>query len=233
MIIRISRDTVVDIGDPLVGVRKDLVKVGIMLVNQVKERFATQGRSGSAAWKPKVFDDERAILTGRSGTLLDSFSHVEGKNSTTVFTTVSYARVHQVGTRKYGGPIPTIVPKKAKALFIPLTDRAATSRRISGITALRTKSAMGVFPATMKPYRVATRGKKKQSPKSGQPIFLPLKRGAIVNGQLMVWDSLRKMMVPGKPDFIFLKKVDIPPRPMLPTSNKEIDAQDDFVASMI
>lgn len=209
----------IDLPNPIGDIKPLLVATGIMLVNQVKERFRTQGRSGNHSWKPKVFDDGRSILTGMTGNLLNSFSHIEGKNSSSVFTTVKYAHVHQLGTTKYGGPIPSIVPKKAKALFIPITDRAKSSERITGMRAIRLGGTS--------PLRIATRGKKIK----GTSDFVPLKRGTISKGRLMVWNMREHKYEVGTPDFIFLKKVDIPPRPMLPTSDKEVTKQVDFIAS--
>lgn len=154
--------------------------VGVFMEQQVKARFQTQGLSGGVRWARKRIDDGRAILTGRTAALLNSFFHVSlFKPSTktseiTVGSAVKYAKVHQLGTRGKGGILPTIVPKRAKALWIPLNDRAA---------------------------RLGSR--------SGNPS-----------------------LVVGK-DFIFAKKVDIAPRPMLPTSDDEKRDQAEFVQEIV
>lgn len=224
MRIILRRDTVIDIPDPIAGIAKSMSTVGVMLVEQVKQRFATAGRSGNRRWRPKVFNDDRAILTGRTGRLLNSFAHMEDRLSATVFSDAKYAHVHQSGTRKYGGIVPTIRPVRARMLFIPLTDRAAASHRITGIVAAQRRKKLKL-PRSYGSLRVANRGRKL---KSG--VFSALKRGAFINGQLMVWDPQKHKYVQGKPDFILLHKVDIPPRPMLPDSRIEQNKQASFVS---
>ena len=156
-----------------------LAAIGLFLEQQVKRRFATQGLSGGVSWPQKKIQDGRAILTGRTGFLLNSFFVIQqrGVNSPNrhrvqVGSVARYARVHQLGTRGKGGKLPTIVPKRAKALWIPLNDKAARFG-------------------------------------PGGP---GLKKGK---------------------DFIFLKKVDIPPRPMLPDSEQEIAGQHEFISDLI
>jgi phage gpG-like protein len=147
---------------------------GTFLEQQVKKRFATQGLSGGMRWLPKRIKDGRAILTGRTGALLNSFFAVSmfrkstSTNEIAIGSSLPYAKVHQLGTVGKGGILPSIFPRKAKALWIPLNDRAAR---------------LGTYSQ------------------------------GLVHGR----------------DFVFAKKVDIPPRPMLPDSKAEKQDQEAFV----
>lgn len=158
---------------PRVATPERLEAIGVFLVQQVKKRFATRGLSGGVSWPKKARNDGRAILTGRTGALLNSFfSVIVGRNAVAVASSTPYAKVHQLGTIGKGGKLPTIRPRRAKALWIPMNDRAAR--------------------------------------------FGP---GA---------PGLRK----GK-DFFFARKVDIPPRPMLPDGSDEKKAQVEFVRDLL
>jgi phage gpG-like protein len=162
-----------------------LAALGLYLVQQVKDRFRSQGASGGRPWLPKRRQDGRAVLTGRIGRLLNSFAHaIVGKSSVAVFSDTPYAKVHQLGTVGKGGTLPTIYPRRARALWIPLTDAAAR----------------------MGPTRMVV----------GRGGF----RGA------------KSALVAGK-DFIFAKKVDIPPRRMLPESRNEQANQAEFIGDLI
>jgi phage gpG-like protein len=186
-----------------------MLRLGREIVAQIKRRFVNHGPPDGPPWQTKWVkaigaDDGRAVLTGQSGRLANSWEVEVAGNKVTVYTAIPYAHVHQLGTTKYGGPIPTIRPKTARALFIPLTDRAITSMRYGG---------HGGVPVV----RLPTRGKKL---KSGE--FAPLKKGRLTKeGKLEYWDAKEEVWKAGKPDFIFLRKVDIRPRPMLPTSQQE------------
>jgi len=152
--------------------------LGVFMEQQVKRRFSSQGVSGGKRWQPKRINDGRAILTGRTGALLNSFFSVSlfrpstGTSEIAVGSAVSYAHVHQLGTIGKGGVLPSIFPKRAKALWIPLNDKAAR---------------MGTYSQ------------------------------GLVHGR----------------DFIFAKKVDIPPRPMLPDSPNERQEQEEFIDDYI
>jgi hypothetical protein len=182
--------------------------LGIFCISQIRRRHATRGASGGKSWLPKWNKDGRALLTGRTGLLLDSwFSYVvQQPNGQRVIIAnpMPYCHVMELGTRKYGGPIPTIVPKKAKALFIPISDRAARS----------TLGTAGRRLSTSSPTH-------------------ELKRGRFHNGQLEVWSEALKRWRVGKPDFIFLMKVDIPPRPQLPTGERERTDQLEFLTQSL
>lgn len=239
----------------------DLNNLGLFLRQQVDDRFRTQGTSGGVQWPEKMIKDGRATLTGQRAELRESFRHYihrEGNNKAkvVVFSDVKYSHVHQLGTEKYGGPIPTIRPKSAKALFIPLSDRARGTDRYEGSEAAVLRKAGGMEPLE-KPIRVATRGARVSTRDylrrtggggvselaGGAKLremgfgldnrpFKSLKKGRFNNGQLEVWNERSKKWEAGQPDFMFLQKVDIPPRPMLPDGQEEQKAQREFVASI-
>lgn len=212
--------------------------LGMFLEQQVKDRFRTQGASSGTPWKKKRNDDGRATLTGRTGNLLRSFHHKsgmqDGKMTVSVYSDELYAFVHQNGTIGAGGTLPDIKPVKAKALFIPLTDRAASSQRVEGAPAATFRRRMGMGAGG--PIRIASKGRKVLSKipeerANKTKVFASLKQGRIHKGQLQVKDA-KGEWIPGRPDFIFLKVVKIPPRPMLPDSPTEKDAQAQFVGDM-
>ena len=103
--------------------------VGVFLHNQTKSRFATHGSSGGSPWADKWVkgigrDDGRAQLTGSSGQLLKSFGSYADRISATLYSDAPYAHVHEKGTVGKGGSLPNITPRKAKVLFIPISERA-------------------------------------------------------------------------------------------------------------
>ena len=206
-----------------------LAPIGRLMVQQVRDRFASQGASGGVKWPNKRFDDGRAVLTGRMSTLLKSFTYAIEQTETRavirLFSTEWYGIVHQLGTVGKGGKLKTIVPKRAKALFIPLTDRAKTSTRYGGKEAVeyRQKTRMD---ATGGAVRAATTGRVLRS-----GVRSALKPGKFVDGKLCVQNRDGEWE-PGHPDFIFARKVDIPPRPMLPTSKGEQASQRALVATV-
>lgn len=195
-----------------------LSAVGMFLVQQVKERFASRGSSGGVIWPEKRFNDGRSPLTGRTGSLAESFTFsVDMKRGSIVlYSMCPFAHVHEEGM--------TIEAKKAKALFIPITDRAANSQRYTGPEAAFIKNEYGHMNLSG-PMRMASSGSKLPS-----GIFSALKPGKFEDGVLMVRNDDGEYE-PGVPDFIFLKKVNIPKRPMLPVSPREQQAQHDFVES--
>ncbi len=239
----------------------DLNNLGIFMRQQVDDRFRTQGASGGVQWPQKTIPDGRATLTGVRAELRESFKHYTHRASANVskvvvYSAVKYSHVHQLGTEKYGGPIPTIRPKSAKALFIPLSDRARTSGRYTGTEAAVLRKAGGM-ESMESPLRVASRGSRVSTSEyvrrtGGSGVsdlagsaklramgfgldnlpFKPLKKGRFKNGQLEVWNERTRGWEAGQPDFMFLKKVDIPPRPMLPDGQEEQKAQSDFVRSI-
>lgn len=184
--------------------------VGVLLVQQVKERFATQGESGGERWPRRnplfSMGNDRAVLTGLTGELLESFRYEIDGNRIMVYSDSPYAHVHQLGTTGKGGVLEPIKPVKAKALWIPLTEKA---RKAS----------------------LAMRIKRDGSSMAETPFNL--KRGRIYKGMIQVLDKRYKppRWKAGLPDFIFLSKVDVPPRRMLPTSDREQEAQMALIAS--
>lgn len=249
MRLSLSQDALKEALGPMTPTEDEMRALGVLLEGQVDDRFRTGGLSGSANWPPRRLDQMgggsgRALMTGRSAALRESFKSdvdiQDNKFSVSVYSDVPYAGVHQQGTTKYGGPIPTIKPKTAKALFIPITDRAAASERVVGIPAAHLRRLHG-RAARYDPLRVATRGRRitlKQTERRGGLIegedrpFAALKRGRIKDGRLEVYNERRKKFETGIPDFIFLSQVDIPPRPMLPDGQAEKDVQLDFLKSI-
>ena len=203
----------------------DKARMGTLLLQQVTDRFMTSGRSGGVTWKPTR--SGRAPLRGNSG-LLNSFVIRIHRDGVGVYSTAKFARVHQLGTVGAGGVLPTIRPKKAKALFIPLTERASSSQRVSGKEALHISKALG--SSAKKVLRVATSGSyvKSKIPGDRTLNFSGLREGRVKNGLLEVKGSDGQWRV-GQPDFIFSKKSDIPPRPMLPVSDSEKSVQTEML----
>lgn len=213
--------------------------LGIFLHQQVLDRFSTAGVSGGDPWpSPKWTTsigspDGRAILTGATGDLLHSFNGY-GVGSKAIVDSVSpYAHVHQYGTTGKGGTLPTIRPKAAKALFIPLTDKAINSERLTGPAAALLKVGLrGGVRWAQSPIRAHGRSVGYKPGKSlGMTVYEPLIRGRIKDGKLQGWDPILGW-TDKKPDFIFLKKVDIPPRRMLPKGEPEKLAQKRLIVSL-
>lgn len=220
-VLKVARDLIPD--------HADMLALGFLLVQQVKARFASRGRSGGILWPEKAskswgYDDGRAVLTGRTNVLLDSFKTRIEKTTITLYSDAPYAHVHQLGTQGKGGVLPTIRPRQAKALFIPITDRAKQSQRFSGSHAVFIRKTYGMDKDTG-PVRLAMTGTKV---KRLSGLTSQLRQGRVKDGRLEVRDADGDW-VRGVPDFIFLKKVDIPPRPMLPTSPNEQREQTDFI----
>lgn len=231
----------------LAGMFKPTMKkakaIGFFLVQQVRERFRTHGQSGGVVWPEKRrkawgADDGRAIMTGTGTHLQDSFHQTAevqpGKMEITVQTDVPWAKMHEYGTigASPPGTLPTIKPVKAKALFIPISNRAMVTERHEGAKAAHIRNVYGKAKLEG-PMRVATRGKKLEG---GE--FAELKAGKLENGRLMKRGRKSKKFpkgewVPGTPDFIFLTKSDIPPRPMLPKSPREQEAQAEHIREIM
>lgn len=213
--------------------------LGLFMLEQVKLRFETAGVSGGEPWAPKWLkkigaDDGRAILTGPTGDLLNSFSGYGLDGHRAIVDSVSpYARIHQLGTVGKGGVLPTIRPKTAKALFIPLTDKAFYSERLTGSQAalLRTGQFGGVrySGSPVRAYGSAVGYKPGKS--LGMTVYTPLVKGRLKDGKLQRLDPILGW-VDGIPDFIFLSKSDVPPRRMLPTSNQERVNQKRLIVSL-
>lgn len=220
---------------------RKMATLSVFLHQQVKTRFATGGQSGGKAWAGKWLkavgaDDGRAILTGPTGHLLMSFMGLSGVSGGKAWAEVASdsvaAYTHQVGTRGKGGLMADIRAKKAKALFIPLTDKAAKSDRLAGpeATMFRQSNKLGESPA---PLRVAVKWIKNKAKKIPDILYSTLTKGRIKDGKLQKWSPKLEKYVEGKPDFIFLKRVSITARPMLPDSPAEKKAQDDFIVELL
>lgn len=202
--------------------------LAFFVLQQVQERFVTRGLSGGVAWPFKRVlrwghDDGRGVLTGHSARLRESFKSYATAGRAVVYSDAPYAGVHQTGR--------VIRARRAKALFIPITDRAITSERVEGPRAAYARGVYGMtsMPA---PIRLATRGRKVRVIGPGA-VFQPLVKGRLKDGKLQRMDESTGEYVDGIPDYIFLKQVTIPPRPMLPSSPREQAAQKAFVRKTI
>lgn len=175
--------------------RDGMERVAVLLNEQVQERFDTQGASGGTPWPAKR--DGGPALIGIDKT----YRNYADERSATVAATHSFAAVHHKGTVGKGGSEPTIKPVRAKALFIPLTDRARAAydaSRGGGDRPLRVVRSLD--------------GTRLEPVNHSSTAFEGLIRGV---------------------DFIFASKVDLPPRPQLPTSAPERAAQATAVADAI
>ncbi len=80
----------------------------------------------AAAWYRK-----QTPLVSEIGAIIASVGFLDGKAA-------RIARVHELGTVKYGGKLPDIVPKRAKYLAIPNRGRAAArATKVQGIVKLK------------------------------------------------------------------------------------------------
>ena len=225
----LDRDEIMRIADRYAPTEEKTAALGMFAHQQVKDRFATAGASGGIAWPQKKmrewgYDDGRAILTGRTGELLESFQSYGEVDCAVVFSDKFYSRIQHLGTVGKGGVLPDIKPKKAKALFIPITDRAQASVSVTGVHAAALRQSYGMKPSPS-PFRVATHG-----PKITGGLFAPLRKGRLKDNHLEVWDG--EKYVAGVPDFIFLQSVSLPSRPLLPTGEAERAAQVHFYAQV-
>jgi hypothetical protein len=176
-------------------------RIGAVVRQQIDQRFESQGASGGVPWpKPKFVaaigrPDGRKLLEGRTGNLRSGWQQSDSTDSTQVASDNVAAAMAQSGTVGKGGDLPDIVPRRAKMLFIPISDRAASSTPVT---------AFGI---------------RRRMAQDGEPLV----RGRIKGGQL----------VPPNADFLLLHKVSIPPRPMLPASNAEVEKQTDAVVEIL
>jgi len=202
-----------------------MTALAVFAHQQVKDRHETQGASGGTPWPQKVmkslgYDDGRAILTGPSAKMLLSwFSYGEVNGSIGRAVTAndqSYSFVHELGTEGKGGKLPTIRPKTAKALFIPITDRAIAWYKAKSGSSVRLRRTATGWKTETAP---ATFGPEKKAP--GVLSFGGLIKGRIKNGRLQKWDADQQGYVDGVPDFIFLQKSDIAPRPQYRISGEK------------
>jgi hypothetical protein len=188
---------------------KKMEEITSFAYEQVHERFKTMGLSGGKQW------DKNWLGNDANYQKLWEFFDYYAKNNTTgiVYCWHRHVDVQEYGTKKYGGPFPEITPTRAKALFIPITDLAkryafAAKKR----SARMQRNSAGTWVMVKRLINMTD-----------------LRKGRFgVNG-LEVWDEALGEYVEGIPDFIFLSKVNIPPRPMLPTSLNEKQALGDKI----
>jgi phage gpG-like protein len=112
------------------GLRKRSEKIAEALQRQVLARIVNGGDS-EYKFPPLDFDrpegGKQNPLYDTGSHLHDSITHGIDSDGPWVGSTFIGARVHQFGTKGKGGELPTIVPKKGKALFIPLSKKAKKS----------------------------------------------------------------------------------------------------------
>jgi len=164
-------------------------KIADKAKRQVDDRFASGGSSGDATWPPgKMPMGKKPPLGG----LQDTYKATAKESQAVVATPSWIALVHHLGTTGKGGILATIVPRYAKALYIPLTPLGITSYEARKMQAPVMKTVFAGLPYIEKPkwsHELFGGGEAKQGI-----------------------------------DFIFLKRVDLPPRRQLPTSSHEIAA---------
>lgn len=159
---------------------------------QVRERFQTGGVSGGRAWPPGVMPTgKRPPLAG-----LETSYHRRAEYGVAVVASSDFrAYVNDVGTIGKGGLLPDLVPRKARAMYIPLTQVGLQAYWERNSAAPTIDTGYGTYYIE-RPTRM---------------FFEPVQEA-------------EKGV-----DFIFLAKAAIPPRPQLPTSDREIEALGDFV----
>jgi phage gpG-like protein len=185
---------------PALGVealRKFSKRVSKLLMEQTLDRIESGG-DDEITFEPLKFDRPNGSrdrpLWGNGSHLHSSITSGVDEDGPWVGSTFEGANVHQFGTvggssRDSGsGTLPTIKPKRAKALFIPLTSRAQKSVRTTD---------MG---------RVLRKSKRKRK---GVMVMEDLKKGE---------------------DFIFVSKVDLPPRPFLRVSRRNAEEIGELLA---
>lgn len=209
-----------------------LMRVGAnKLYALTMDRFSSQGASSGTPWPQKRvkqwgYDDGRAILTGPTGLLQKAWGTNWTDHEASCGNPLAYSLVHQLGTVGKGGQLPTIKPKKAKALFIPITDKAVNSARLEGQEGdfYRRMTKMTGFgePANLRPVRFGVKFHGGTRTKPARSLsYVPLIKGRLKDGRLQRQDPKTGEWTDGVPDYLFLKKVDIAPRKMLPTAQNE------------
>lgn len=164
-----------------------LQRIADFAKGQIDERFRTAGASGGTPWAPTITPlGHKPPLAGLENSYTARVVNDEAQVVSYDFRT----RQHHLGTVGKGGILPDIVPVKAKALYIPLTEvgKMAHEAMKSLSPVVRTVWA-GVSSIDM--------------PKADKARFVGIPHA--VYGV----------------DFLLLKRVAMPPRPQLPTSDQE------------
>jgi phage gpG-like protein len=180
----------------------DLLEVvGEAVRNQTRKRIAAKGDEVSK-WPTPRFSNAFSTVS-RIGELLKSLDYQVGHDEVFIGTRYRWVRHFQYGSIGAGGSLPDIVPVAKKALFIPLTNRAAKSRLVRGLrVGLKTTKGRG-------------------------EVDVDLKRGRLRGGVMEVRrrQGNKWVWLPGQADFILLKRVKTPPHPVFrltPDNRKEI-----------
>lgn len=120
------------------GLHARMKQIAILLQEQTIDRIE-QGGDDEITFAPLDFPrptgetDNPLFSTGIH--LRDSITHGVDHDGPWVGSTFIGSAILQFGTKGKGGKLPTIVPKTAKALFIPLTTKAAKSVRVKEMAA--------------------------------------------------------------------------------------------------
>lgn len=110
--------------------------IAILLQEQTIDRIETGGDDEirfSPLEFPRPSGDTDNPLFSTGIHLRDSITHGVDPDGPWTGSTFIGSAVLQFGTKGKGGKLPTIVPKNAKALFIPLTMLAEKSVRVSNM----------------------------------------------------------------------------------------------------
>lgn len=129
MYLELPREEIQKIVNRFRPTEERMTAIGMYAREQTKDRFVRGGAPDKPwphpKWRAQVgHDDGRAILTGPTGDLLRSFHVTASEGEANMGSPAKYARVHQLGCRSKGGQLADIKPRKARALFIPLSARA-------------------------------------------------------------------------------------------------------------
>jgi len=141
--------------------------ISALVKSQVDQRFETEGGSSGTPWPSPKFTtsigrpDGRKLLQGRTGNLRESYHQSSDNSTATVESDNVAAIMGQQGTVGKGGELPDIVPKRAKMLFIPISERAMDSEPVTAF------------------------GKRQRQAMDGAPLV----HGRIVQGQLTPPDA--------------------------------------------
>lgn len=212
---------------------KRMVRVGRLLHQQVKERFETAGASGGTPWPERWLSGlvaGKPLMGGTKGDLFKSFYYDGDADSAEVWSDDPHSLVHQLGTRGKNGTLPDIKPKHAKALFIPITDKAKNSKPMTKDEAAYLSQKHG--DAYEEKMRAGIRYLKNRSMLATFTL-MPLVKGRIKNGKLQKWDATTGQYVNGTPDFVLLKKVSLAKRQMLPDSDGEQKVQGETISEIL
>lgn len=138
-------------------------------IDQVPERLFGELRetlrNEGARWEGEMQNRTRRVLKRRTGSLARSIRQdVAGSDLRSLelraATTSPYAKVHEYGTTGKGGVLPSIVPKRAKFLTVPIGDNLTPAGvpRYPSAAALRGQGTFLLKTASGKTFIVRREG---------------------------------------------------------------------------